>query len=67
MFVADGNGALVGGEKGLAGRAADGIEVWKSKHVAVEPLEGLGEKGAPGIELAGQFADDENGRATVAL
>jgi hypothetical protein len=65
--VANGNGALVGREKGLVGPAAGGVQVGKGEYVAVKPLKGVREKGAPRIELAGQFTYDMHGRATVTI
>lgn len=65
--MADGHGALVRGKKELVGPAAVGVQVGKVKYVAVEPLKGAREKGAPGIELAGQFTDDVHGRAAVTI
>ena len=45
--MADGHGALVGGEKELIGPAAGGVQVGKVEYVAVEPLKRAREKGAP--------------------
>lgn len=44
VFVADGNGALVRGKKGLVGPAAGRVQVGEVEHVAVEPLKGPREK-----------------------
>ena len=44
VFMANGNGALVGRKKGLVRPAAGRVQVGEVKHVAVEPLKGPREK-----------------------
>ena len=64
-FVADGHVALVRGEEGFGGAADVGGGRREVEFVGVGPLEGAGEEGAPGVELAGEFADDVDGGAAV--
>ena len=67
MFTANGNGALVGREKGLVGPAAGGVQVGEVECVAVEPLKESREKGAPGTKLNGRITNVVNGKATVTV
>ncbi len=64
-FAADGYVALVREEEVFGRAAGVGGAGGEVESVGVGPLEGAGEEGAPGFELAGEFADDVDGGTAV--